>query len=305
MSGILIGGGTKCDCYNNFIAFGRGDGIECHGLGGTRIFNNIIVEPGLSYLPNDQTKFKYGMFIADTSVQPDSSFYIMFNDIIHPKSDGIRFMSIKSKGSYIVGNVIINPGNFNYYENGNFSFKGKDSYIMLPNPVRATTIANNYEERDANSAGFLNKSLQVSTDFPLVNGSPLIDAADYYAKTFVSFDFLYHPRPYGLKSDIGAFEYSGTTSSLPVKAETQRNQSWIYQNPVSDLLKVSIPSASVNDLVFEICDLNGAILKQSRQSRLQDGLSFYEINVADLASGVYLYSAYSGKSSYSGKFIKR
>ena len=245
------------------------------------------------------------MYIADTSVQPDSSFYIMYNDIIHPKSDGIRFSSVISKGSYIVGNVIINPGNFDYYENGNFTSKGKDSYIMLPSPVRATTITNNYEERDANSAGFLNKNLQVSADFSLVNGSPLIDAADYYAKTFVSFDFLYHKRPYGLKSDIGAFEYSSTTSSLPVKTETQKNQSWIYQNPVTDLLKVSIPSVSVNELVFEICDLNGEILKQSRQSKIQDGLSFYEINVADLTSGIYLYSVYSGKTSYSGKFIKR
>jgi parallel beta-helix repeat protein len=44
MSGILMGGGTKGDCYNNFISQGKGDGIENHGLGGSRIYNNIIVE---------------------------------------------------------------------------------------------------------------------------------------------------------------------------------------------------------------------------------------------------------------------
>jgi len=304
MSGIMIGGGTKCDCFNNFIAFGNGDGLECHGLGGTRIFNNIIVEPGLTFFPTDKSKPKHGMYIADTSIQPDSSFYIMHNNIIRPKSDGIRFASVVSKGNYIVGNVIIDPGNFAYYENGNTSFKGKDSYIMFPTQPRATTVTNNYLARDANAAGFLNKAMLVPADFSLVSGSPLIDAADYYAKTFISFDFLYHTRPYGLKSDLGAFEYNGKNPSIPVKSETQRSQSWLYQNPVADFLKISVPWVSADDQTCEICDLKGAILKQLRQSRLENGLLFYEINVSGLTSGVYLYSIHSGKITYSGKFIK-
>jgi len=61
MSGILIGGGTKCDCFNNYIYHGTGDGIDCLGLGGTRIFNNIIVEPGLNLYTNDPTKMKQGI----------------------------------------------------------------------------------------------------------------------------------------------------------------------------------------------------------------------------------------------------
>jgi hypothetical protein len=304
MSGILIGGGTKCDCYNNFIAFGNGDGLECHGLGGTRIFNNIIVEPGLTFFPNDNTKPKHGMYIADTSIQPDSSFYIMFNDIEHPKSDGIRFASVNSKGSYIVSNVIINPGSFDYYENGNTSFKGIDSYIMFPNQPRATTVNNNYEARDANAAGFLNKSMQVPIDFSLVNGSPLIDAANYYAKTFVSFDFLNQTRPYGLKSDLGAIEYNGMASLPPEITDALTNKSRIFQNPVKDLLKVSIPFTSGINPVFEVCDFKGAIVKQTMQSRLENGLSFYEINVSDLTSGVYLFWVRSEKNFYSGKFIK-
>ncbi len=304
MSGIMIGGGTKCDCYNNFIAFGNGDGLECHGLGGTRIFNNIIVEPGLTFFPNDKSKPKHGMYIADTSIQPDSSFYIMHNDIIRPKSDGIRFASVVSKGNFIVDNVIIDPGNFAYYENGNTRFTGKDSYIMFPNQPRATTVTNNYLARDANSAGFLNKAMLVPADFSLVGGSPLIDAADYYVKTFVSFDFFYHTRPYGLKSDLGAFEYGSTNSSLPGKSEPQKNQNWIYQNPVTDFLKVSIPWVSADDQTLAIYDLKGVNLKQLGQSRIENGLLFYEINVSDLATGVYLYSIHSVKNFYSGKFIK-
>jgi hypothetical protein len=31
MSGILLGGGSKCDCFNNYITDGKGNGIESHG----------------------------------------------------------------------------------------------------------------------------------------------------------------------------------------------------------------------------------------------------------------------------------
>ena len=199
--------------------------------------------------------------------------------------------------------MIIDPGNFTYYENGNTGSRGIDSYIMFASPPRASTVTNNYAARDANSAGFQNKTLLIPADFYLVIGSPLIDAEDFYAKTFVSYDFFYHTRPYGLKSDLGAFEYNGSTSSLPVKSYSQTNQSILFQNPVTNLLRVSIPLLS-DTLVFEVFDFKGAIVKQSRESRLENGRSLYEINVSDLASGVYLYSIRSKIYFFSGKFIK-
>jgi len=49
MSGILIGGGAKCDCYNNKIFDGKGDGIDVFGLGYMKIFNNLIVRAGRTF----------------------------------------------------------------------------------------------------------------------------------------------------------------------------------------------------------------------------------------------------------------
>ena len=131
MSGIIMGGGTRADCFNNFISQGKGDGIECHGLGGCRIFNNIIVDAGRSFAPSEPKQMKHGMLFTDVSVEKDSSFYIRNNDIISPKSDGIRFSSLKSKNNIISSNVILNPGNFDYYQNGNTACKGKDSYLCF------------------------------------------------------------------------------------------------------------------------------------------------------------------------------
>ena len=211
MSGIILGGGTKADCFNNYIADGKGVGIEIHGLGGCRVFNNIIVNPGLTYFPGDVSWPKHGMYISDNSVQQDSSFYIFNNTIINPKSDGIRFASAKSKNNLISSNVIINPGSFTYYETGNTSWRGIDSYVMAPNGLGNLTISNNYFQRDALLAGFASPNLHDASDFKLTSGSPLIDAADTNPKASASFDFLNNPRPSGLRSDIGAYEFIGTS----------------------------------------------------------------------------------------------
>ena len=161
MSGIMIGGGTKCDCFNNFISQGKGDGIESHGLGGTRIFNNIILDAGKSYLPADLTQMKYGIYISDN----DSSIYIENNNIVNPKSDGIRFASVTGNVNVIASNVIINPGNFDLYQNGNTWAKGVDSYIMRPDPGFTFTLQNNYLARNADSVKFVSTTFQNPTDF--------------------------------------------------------------------------------------------------------------------------------------------
>ncbi|MEI6276821.1 MAG: choice-of-anchor Q domain-containing protein, partial [Prolixibacteraceae bacterium] len=211
MSGIMINYGTKADCYNNYISDGKGDGIDCLGLGGTRIFNNIIVNPGLTYNPGNTSLPKHGMYISDASVQKDSAFYIFNNNIINPKSEGIRFSSVLTKGNLISSNVIINPGAFDFYQNGNTSFKGIDSYVMIQKPTTTdVTQKNNYYQRTGTAAGFASANMHLSGDFALMTGSPLIDTGDTNPKAITTFDFIRQLRPSGIKSDIGTYEYQGT-----------------------------------------------------------------------------------------------
>jgi hypothetical protein len=301
MSGIIIGGGSKCDCYNNFISNGNGNGIESHGLGGYRIFNNIIVNAGRTFLPNDLTQMKHGIFVSDVSAQSDSSFYILHNDIINPKSDGIRFSSVKSKNNLISSNVIINPGNFDFYENGNTKFSGKDSYVMFQIANSDAILRNNYLARNTVNVGFASSNMQEPADFNLVAGSPLINSADQDSN--ISFDFLGFPRPFGLESDIGAYEYN-STNSVDFRTGNSDKSFRLIENPVKGILKIHSRNVIDQKLALYIYNLNGQLIRQFRCSELKNESQIIQTDVSDFSSGLYLYAIQSKEGSISGKFMK-
>ncbi|MEI8112091.1 MAG: right-handed parallel beta-helix repeat-containing protein [Bacteroidia bacterium] len=301
MSGILIGGGSKCDCYNNFISQGKGNGIESHGLGGYRIFNNIIVDAGRSFLPKDLTKMKHGIFVTDVSTEENSSFYMEYNDIINPKSDGIRFSSIKSLNNVIASNAIINPGNFDFYENGNTSFKGSDSYIMLPYHETQVGFLNNFLSRKIADAGFSSTSTVSPEDFELKSGSPLIDAA--FPDKSITFDFSGFPRPFGPKSDIGAYEYNVTNADFFRNNFPERHFQ-ILENPVKNSLKIFSESGTDQKLTLNIYNLNGQLIRQFRNSALKMEPKIIQTDVSGILSGFYLYTIQTENGLSSGKFVK-
>ncbi len=303
MSGILIGGGTKCDCYNNFISQGKGCGIECHGMGGCRIFNNIIVDAGVSFTPADRTQMKHGIFISELTLGNDSTLSIQHNDIINPKSDGIRFSSTKSKNNLIASNVIINPGNFDYYQNGNTSFKGVDAYIMLQNIATEVIIQNNFLERSVGSAGFVSTLMQSPEDFKPIKSSPLVDSAAVDKN--ITFDFIGTPRPYGPKSDIGAFELEyDLTTDIPSEPIIQNKQFKLLKNPLTDLLLISIPNPSNAIIFLSIYNLKGEMVFQTKQSQ-SSANAVFQTNLSALYPGTYIYTIRTGDDAGSGKFIKR
>jgi len=293
MSGILIGGGSACDCNNNFITDGKGDGIEDHGLAG-RIFNNIIVNAGKTYLPADLTKRKYGIFISDVSALKDSAFYICFNDIIDPKSDGIRFQSIKSRHNSIASNLIINPGNYNLYEHDNTSFSGRDAYVMIPDRNSDVELKNNFFSLNIRDAKI---SLN---DYSILAGSPLINTgiADKFT---LLFDFNDHRRPVGGLYDIGAIEYDGGADTL---LHTVKENPVLFPNPAYSVLKIKYLSLSNKKTVTNIYSAGGKLLLQQTDEPLQPGIQELHIDVRKLQRGIYFYAVRDENKIASGKFIK-
>ena len=294
MSGIIIGGGSKCDCNNNFISQGKGQGIQVFGLAGERIYNNIIIDAGKNFSPTDTTRRVYGIFVSDISAEADSAFTIVFNTILNPKTDGIRFVSLVTKKNLIASNAIINPGAYDYYENGNTSFTGNDAYIMLPDPGSDVLIKNNYLARNSDSAKF------ASDGYSLLQDSPLINEA--WAESLnIAFDYFYTVRPYGAAADIGAVEYdpsvagiSGQLISKPI----------LFPNPVKTWLTVNYTVEKPSEIFTGIYSLNGTLVFQSKEQSKPGEIQTRNINVTNLPPGIYLYSLRSGNSNMTGKFIK-
>lgn len=291
MSGILIGGGTKGDCFNNFIAYGKGNGIESHGLGGYTIFNNIIVNPGKTFQPLNSNERKHGIFVTDVSVLPDSSFYIVHNDIINPKSDGIRFQSSISKNNLIASNLIINPGNFNLYELGNTYLKGIDSYIMVPYDSADVMKENNFLTLDYEIAG-------LSDTYEPFPESPLIDNASF---TGVTFDYYNKSRPFGNKPDIGAVEYHDPQSTGNIEFPKSVE---IYPNPVNAQLTIRYNILNSISAIIKVFNLAGAIVLQKQLIPDSKTIQEFQIYTGKLLSGMYMFTIESENELISGKFIK-
>jgi hypothetical protein len=298
MSGILIGGGSDCDCYNNYIKNGKGSGIELHGIGNSRIFNNVIENAGKTFKPDDLQAMKYGIYVTDVSTIPDASYFILFNDIINPKSDGIRFTSLLSRNNLIASNVIINPGNFDFYENGHFTFKGKDSYVMVPDSNAEILITNNYFARNSDQARFY------SSNYTLQPGSPLIDAG-YIENKGIGFDFYRHPRLFGNGYDIGAFEFNPAFLSAAEMKARQESRPMVQPNPVKNRFRITYSADAGSKVVLWLLDLQGKPLARYTSSMKETGVTVSELDVQSLPDGYFLYYLRIGTKVYSGRVLKQ
>lgn len=292
MSGIIIGGGSKCDCYNNKVSSGKGNGIENHGLGGYRIFNNLLIEAGKSFLPDDYSQMRHGIYISDVTALDDASFYILHNTIVSPKSDGIRFASKKSRNNIIVSNLIMDPGNYDYYENGNTSFGGEDSFVMIPDSESDVFLSHNYLTRNISDA------LISSETFEILAGSPLIDAA--YSQSFnVTFDMKYQIRPAGAFNDIGAYEFPGNSPGI-VDSLSEKSQVLVYPNPANELLILEFNEDLKLNGCIEIYNSRGQLTKNVNHTN--GSLQKVRIDVSTFHQGMYYFVCFCSGGKLTGKF---
>lgn len=228
MSGIILGGGSKCECYNNKILYGNGTGILVFGLGGTKIYNNLIVNPGLDFLPDDITKRQHGIYFSDKTTEPDSAYYFFNNTIINPKSDGIRINSTLSKGNLAYNNIIVNPGSYEEYEYDNTSARGIDAFVRKTKPEVEIDTSHNILTLDINSVHFENYE---DDNYKLKEESELIDKGLDLSGYNIFFDNENNVRPQGKTFDIGAFESSySKPDNFPEKMELFE----IYPNPANE-----------------------------------------------------------------------
>ncbi len=294
MSGILIGGGSRCDCYNNYIYKGKGDGIESLGLGNYKIFNNVIVNAGVTYQPGVPSAQKYGIYVNDNSAVAGSSFTILFNDIINPKTNGIKFMSNVTTGNLIASNAIINPG------------AGTSGYVVVANSGNVQ-VTNNYQSMAASSAGFMD------TTYRITAASPLKDAG-YSDNKGIFFDYFNHARPIGTTPDIGINEYNSsyTMNVDPVglgtvtanTGKTLTIEMVPFPNPVVTTLTIRYKNTLTSGIQVDIYNTDGVRLSTNTQNAVAPGIHSVDINVASLPEGICMFTVRGSKDSCSGRFFK-
>ncbi|MBS1510982.1 MAG: right-handed parallel beta-helix repeat-containing protein [Bacteroidetes bacterium] len=294
MSGIIMGGGSKCDCYNNLIKNGKGDGIEMHGLGGSKMYNNIIVNAGRSFVPNDMTQMKHGIFVSDATAMKDSSFYILFNDIINPKSDGIRFQSVKTKNNIIASNLIINPGNYSYNQTTRTSFTAKDAYIMLPDIASDVKQKNNFFTQQFSDAGISNTDFKVQTHSPLINKG-------YDCFCAVLTDFYGQRRQVGSLYDIGAVEYSGGSDTL---LYTFDENTKVFPNPATNTITLQVTTSTLGKATVSIFNCSGILVLQQSITVTIPGEQIIPLEIKKLQRGLYTITVSNTATNSKVKFLK-
>lgn len=285
MSGIIIGKGSGCDCFNNKIGYGSGIGIEVHGKGGYKIFNNLIVEAGRTYRPNTQGPYsKPGIFVGYNLYNPGNLPYkIYHNTIYRPKSEGIRFANINSTGNEFHNNIIIDPGIWHYHDS--LGIPSSRSYINI-GVAAPYSAENNYLSRSLDEIAFINPQ---AFNFMLQPASPAIDLALDLTAQGITFDLEGAPRPYGPASDAGAYEYY-PQQAVPKPGETASGriiQSCSYNREQNQLLIRLLPGVK-SEVSLSLYDYSFRLIWEGRL--LHDRLMLEEITIPlpVLSRGAYV-----------------
>ncbi|PKP35271.1 MAG: hypothetical protein CVU00_03170 [Bacteroidetes bacterium HGW-Bacteroidetes-17] len=223
MSGILIGGGSSCDCYNNMIFDGKGDGIDILGFGNHKIYNNLIVRAGKSYQPSipptNPDYQKHGIWVGHVDTKANSEFLIYNNTIVSPKTYGLKLTNTQI-GNYIIkNNIIVDPGAF--------SVLGESSFMNLISDEIRYQSANNLFKSQISDIQFQNS---IANNFDLKNTSPAVNTGQNLSSYNLTFDILNRPRPYGSGYDIGAYECQESINGIGDN---------VIDGPISILQKVA------------------------------------------------------------------
>jgi hypothetical protein len=279
MSGILAGGGSRCDCFNNVVKDGKGDGIEIFTLGNQKIFNNLIVNAGRSYHPDSLLAYqKHGIFIGTDTTVPGSSYLVVFNTIISPKNEGIKFNNLPSRNNNIINNLIINPGAFVY--------AGENAYIDVAHPSMDVNVENNFKSMDYQKARFVDAA---QWNFDLQRTSPAVNAAITTPTLELFYDILGRTRPFDSLNDIGAYEcHDSSLIGIMTMDNHESGFELIGPNPFNDHLTIAWRVNAVTHVKLSLQNIHGFPVRLIKNETQESGSYHVSIKTDDLPGGFYL-----------------
>jgi len=294
MSGILAGGGSRCDCFNNVVKDGKGDGILVFGLGNQKIYNNLIINAGRTYHPDSLLAYqKHGIYVGIDSTVAGSSYMLVYNTIISPKNEGIKFNNLPSRNNLISNNLIMNPGGYAY--------AGDNAYIEVADPAMQVLVENNYKDRDFNRVKFVDPGLW---NFDLQRHSPAVNTGTFIPAFPLSFDILNRTRPFDSLNDIGAFEcHDSSMIGIPGLNKHTLALELLAPNPFSNSLTIRWSVDTRTVVRISLLNGNGYKVKEPFYALQRPGVYEIKTETGDLPSGFYFCVLETLKESVVRKII--
>lgn len=136
----------------------------------------------------------------------------------------------------------------------------------------------------------------------LQSNSPCIDAADTTAVG--AFDILSQNRTFNFFTDMGAYEFSSTTTSLTENNELN-NTVIIYPNPTSNVITIDFNLPEKTAFNITLSDINGKQIKTQKQEIRNKGFANNQLDITDLENGIYLLNVNIGKETFTQKIVKK
>ncbi len=297
MSGILIGGGSECDCYNNKIINGKGDGIDLLGLGGNKIYNNLIVNPGKDYHPNDPPMDyqKHGIWVGDIFTEPSKNFYFFNNTIISPRTSGIKLSNASITNNYVQNNIIMDPGAYQEI--------GEDAYICIGHPSVHLIVDHNYLNTDTSLAQFVDP---LNLIYDLKAKSPAVNTGIDLSGSGITFDLENRIRPFDKKFDIGAYECQDSSLlSIPIN-QTNTNDIIIkcFPNPFNKYLNINYILKEDYYVVVSLLNTFGKEIVTLLDNNELQGKHRHRFILDKLQTGVYILKVQTSDFNITKKVVK-
>lgn len=265
MSGIIMGNGSNCDCSNNTIKDGKGSGIQVLGLGDTKVYNNLIVNPGRTYL--QEFPYMNGIFVGNQSTTPGSRFVFAYNSIISPKDYGIDFRNTSASGAIFVNNIVMNFGRG----------LSMGTNISLQNN-RASAAMDPLEFVDAGNG-----------NFDLRPTASSVNAAIPVSQWELSDDILDRSRPFSTANDIGAYEcHDSSLLAIPVLDGKPSPELYLIGSGQPGTLTIGYLIPYDGQVNVELYDLTGQRIRLIECSFMTPGTYQKRVSTTNLKQGVYI-----------------
>ncbi len=282
MSGILIGGGSNCDCFNNKIFDGKGDGIDILGLGNHKIYNNLIVRPGRTFHPNDPaTSFqKHGIWVGHIATEANSEMVIYNNTIVNPRTYGLKLTNTQISAYKTFNNIIVNPGSY--------ALLGDNSYVNMTSSTNGPSYfsLNNLFRPQLGDIHFKNSS---ANDFDLTTTSPAYNAGADVSSLELTTDIDGRPRPFGGFYDIGAYESQESINAIDELTILNNGTALlkVMPNPVKETATIKYELSKTSRIKLYVIDQTGRVIRILVNKQQPQNVYHLKIDKSMFGTGFY------------------